>query len=114
MVWSSLGTKVLTNQWQLIDIPVNGSALILTELSYEQDTVRYTRRIHLAEYFYDGFYRFLKSIPVVKEKFMMELVLSDMLQQAGYVTRYLAVKHDLFGFTEGDITIDIRQWFPGS
>lgn len=119
MSWTSLGSKVLTPEWQLFDIPVIGTELFRVKNTWTIKPV-YRMRAYLGQFFGTTNEVFVstKRIYPYKDLFEnVELVIPQDLKESGVITRYIGIKLYIpsrVGVAEYDWTLELEEYTASS
>ncbi|MGB3135404.1 MAG: hypothetical protein WBB18_01250 [Nodosilinea sp.] len=113
MGWSSLGTKQPGFQWEEFEFPVIGDAAVRVTQTYEPSEVSFLNKILLGEFYANGGYRFLRTIFPNTLPRLYSFTVPPVLEEAGYILRHLAVKHNHYGVADvANWTISLEVWYP--
>lgn len=119
MSWTSLGSKVLTPEWQLFDIPVIGTELFRIKNTW---TIKppYRMRAYLGQFFgtTDEVLVSTKRIYPYKDlRETVELLIPQDLKESGIITRYIGIKLYIpsrVTIAEYDWTLELEEYTASS
>lgn len=115
MSWTSLGSKVLTPEWQLFNIPVVGTELFRVKNTWTIKPV-YRMRAYLGQFFgtTDEVLVSTKRIYPYKDLHEnVELLIPEDLKEAGIITRYIGIRLYIpsrVGIAEYDWQVELEEY----
>lgn len=119
MSWTSLGSKVLTPEWQLFDVPVIGTELFRIKNTWTVKPV-YRMRAYLGQFFgtTDEVLVSTKRIYPYKDLHeTVELPIPQDLKESGIITRYIGIKLYIpsrVGVTQYDWSLELEEYIASS
>ncbi len=112
MGWSSLGTIDVSHQWQIVDTPVIGDALIRVSQTYTEYS-HLVNKLLIADVYPNLGRHFHTAIFRKSDERVYQFAIPPEFADQGFWVRYLEVKHSAFGVLENTnwrVSFDI--WVP--
>jgi len=111
--WSSLGTVTPSFDWRFYPQPCIGTAAVRITQTYTPGEVTWLNRLYLGEFYGTpgGDFRFLRRIYSGTTPELFELRVPETLEAAGYILRFLAIRHNWNGVSEAaNWNVLIEEW----